>query len=292
MANAKEAKLINAVRDRVLDPQQEQGYWWTGSNKEEGSSRNGVWITSEPEGESIRQEVSATGCILGWILTAFLVVLLGQVLCPSTDSGNLSISLVPAVAIDHEAELYNCYFTLLSLTLNSWGEMPRIDVWMQERVSGVILKDKRLSGDYGKLKVVKALSPRLESIERCLETLSKKRVKSDSSKGSQPLKGLSAVAEAAFMAKGADAAAQKKSVQWVDLDSDPEGVVGEGDVGLGGENVGGEKAGLGGDNAAREVDNSDGLVGGENAGLGEENAGVENARLLGNKNPVDGDGEI
>uniref|UniRef100_A0A803MYI3 Uncharacterized protein n=1 Tax=Chenopodium quinoa TaxID=63459 RepID=A0A803MYI3_CHEQI len=39
--------------------------------------------------------------------TAFLVALLGQVLCPSTDNGNFSISLVSAVAVAHDAELYN-----------------------------------------------------------------------------------------------------------------------------------------------------------------------------------------
>uniref|UniRef100_A0A803MM33 Uncharacterized protein n=1 Tax=Chenopodium quinoa TaxID=63459 RepID=A0A803MM33_CHEQI len=158
---------------------------------------------------------------------------------------NLSFSLVSAVAIAHERKfgkygfvtgcggctlfLQLFYVDNLSLTPYSWGEMPRINVWTQERVSGVIKEEERLSGDYEKLKRHpslardKRLSQELVGYsmkdlivrKRCLGTLSKKRVKSESSRGSHPLKGLIASAEAAL--KGANVAAQKKSVQWDDL---------------------------------------------------------------------------
>uniref|UniRef100_A0A803LVH3 Aminotransferase-like plant mobile domain-containing protein n=1 Tax=Chenopodium quinoa TaxID=63459 RepID=A0A803LVH3_CHEQI len=114
--------------------------------------------------------------------SAYLVVL-GQLLCPTTNGGNLSISLLLAVSVAAKAENYNwCSFAFdwlmsyvskfkgkfdkynfvsgcggctiflmmfyidhLSLTPYYWNETPRINVWTQSDVMGVIEADRKAS---------------------------------------------------------------------------------------------------------------------------------------------------
>ncbi|XP_056698300.1 uncharacterized protein [Spinacia oleracea] len=119
----------------------------------------------------------------------FMIVLLGQILCPSTDGGNMSTKLLGAVCIAKDAAKYNwcefCHKWLLSYAINCqrklevqgyaagtggcvlfllifyldrlcrvpvrWDEFPRLKVWTEEEVDKVKHQDRKPSEDYGRL---------------------------------------------------------------------------------------------------------------------------------------------
>ncbi|XP_056690868.1 uncharacterized protein [Spinacia oleracea] len=122
----------------------------------------------------------------------FMIVLLGQILCPSTDGGNMSLKLLGAVSVAKNASLYNwcefchtwlldygdacqrkidhqgyaagtggCVLFLLIFYLDHlcrhpvrWDAFPRIKVWTQEEVDEAKNRDRKASEDYGRITTV------------------------------------------------------------------------------------------------------------------------------------------
>ncbi|XP_056698326.1 uncharacterized protein [Spinacia oleracea] len=122
----------------------------------------------------------------------FMIVLLGQILCPSTDGGNMSLKLLGAVSVAKNASLYNwcefchtwlldygdacqrkidhqgyaagtggCVLFLLIFYLDHlcrhpvrWDEFPRIKAWTQEEVDEAKNRDRKASEDYGRITTV------------------------------------------------------------------------------------------------------------------------------------------
>ncbi|XP_056689511.1 uncharacterized protein [Spinacia oleracea] len=122
----------------------------------------------------------------------FMIVLLGQILCPSTDGGNMSLKLLGAVSVAKNASLYNCcefchtwlldygdacqrkidhqgyaagtggcvlfllifYLDHLCRHPVRWDEFPRIKVWTQEEVDEAKNRDRKASEDYGRITTV------------------------------------------------------------------------------------------------------------------------------------------
>ncbi|XP_056690938.1 uncharacterized protein [Spinacia oleracea] len=122
----------------------------------------------------------------------FMIVLMGQILCPSTDGANMSTKLLGAVCVAKDADQYNwcefchkwlldyaitcqrklevqgyaagtggCVLFLLVFYLDRlcrlpvrWDEFPRLKVWTEEEVEKVKLHDRKPTEDYGRLSTV------------------------------------------------------------------------------------------------------------------------------------------
>ncbi|XP_056686550.1 uncharacterized protein [Spinacia oleracea] len=122
----------------------------------------------------------------------FMIVLMGQILCPSTDGANMSTKLLGVVCVAKDADQYNwcefchkwlldyaitcqrklevqgyaagtggCVLFLLVFYLDRlcrlpvrWDEFPRLKVWTEEEVEKVKLQDRKPTEDYGRLSTV------------------------------------------------------------------------------------------------------------------------------------------
>ncbi|XP_021774644.1 uncharacterized protein LOC110738552 [Chenopodium quinoa] len=125
-------------------------------------------------------------------MRVFLTVILGCILCPTTNGQSMCTSLLPDVTVEAGANEYDCcscvhrrlmgyvrdfqkrfdpkgyaasgggcalflmifYLDHLALPPLSWGTMPRIDVWADKKFTAAIQEDLLSSLDYGKLKLV------------------------------------------------------------------------------------------------------------------------------------------
>ncbi|KAL2894511.1 Protein MAINTENANCE OF MERISTEMS [Bienertia sinuspersici] len=140
-----------------------------------------------------KQEVLTEGQLVDVVKfrVAFLVVVLGMLLCPTTNFSTLASDLVPALCAADQPHDYDwCSYVLQFLMRRArsfsknlhkdsfvvgcggctfflsifyvdhlkrppmcWGEFPRIKAWSKDSFNKVAKDDMRTSGDYGKTKV-------------------------------------------------------------------------------------------------------------------------------------------
>ncbi|KAL2899779.1 Protein MAINTENANCE OF MERISTEMS [Bienertia sinuspersici] len=156
-----------------------------------GKDQCGRGFISIPEA---KQEVLREGQLVDVVKfrVAFLVVVLGMLLCPTTNFSTLASDVVPALCAANQPHDYDwCSYVLQFLLRRArsfsknllkdgfvvgcggctfflsifyvdhlkrppmgWGEFPRIKAWSKDSVSKVAKDDMRSSGDYGKTKTV------------------------------------------------------------------------------------------------------------------------------------------
>ncbi|KAL2923742.1 Protein MAINTENANCE OF MERISTEMS [Bienertia sinuspersici] len=158
------------------------------------------WFSKVEYGKASISIVDAKEYVLGEEVdsekyrVAFLVVLLGMFLCPTTNFSSLASELTPALCAAEEASQYDwCSFVLDFLLRRArafshsfdndgyavgcggctyflaifyvdrlrrppvrWGEYPRVKVYDKELLKNVAEADRRNSGDFGKTKSVDA----------------------------------------------------------------------------------------------------------------------------------------
>uniref|UniRef100_A0A803M9I7 Ubiquitin-like protease family profile domain-containing protein n=1 Tax=Chenopodium quinoa TaxID=63459 RepID=A0A803M9I7_CHEQI len=115
-------------------------------------------------------------------MVAFLIVVLGKLLCTTTNSSNLAASLIPSLTVATQASEYDwCTFTMDWLCDSAhrfqakflrdgfrsgsgdilldhlhrrplqWGVFPRVKVWNSSQIKAALMEDKISRDEYGKL---------------------------------------------------------------------------------------------------------------------------------------------
>uniref|UniRef100_A0A803M0D2 Ubiquitin-like protease family profile domain-containing protein n=1 Tax=Chenopodium quinoa TaxID=63459 RepID=A0A803M0D2_CHEQI len=115
-------------------------------------------------------------------MVAFLIVVLGKLLCTTTNSSNLAAYLIPSLTVATQTSEYDwctftmdCFVTLRTVFKQSfcvmgfgldqeifyldhlhrrplqWGVLPRVKVWNSAQIKAALMEDKISRDEYGKL---------------------------------------------------------------------------------------------------------------------------------------------